>query len=69
VIIILSYHFYLKTFSKIKNEFRKVNIVDLMFKMIEDHKNNLENLVREKTLDLEQEKKKTEELLKEMLPQ
>lgn len=47
---------------------RKVNIVDLMFKMIEQYTNNLEDLVKEKTLKLEEEKKKTEKLLCEMLP-
>lgn len=47
---------------------RKVNIVDLMFKMIEDYTNNLEDLIKEKTIKLEEEKKKTEKLLSEMLP-
>ena len=47
---------------------RKVNIVDLMFKMIEQYTNNLEDLVKEKTLKLEEEKKITEKLLTEMLP-
>ena len=48
--------------------FRKVNIVDVMFKMIEQYTNNLEDLIREKTEKLEEEKKKTEKLLTEMLP-
>lgn len=59
------------TFPKnffILNIKRKVNIVDLMFKMIEQYTNNLEDLVKEKTLKLEEEKKKTEKLLSEMLP-
>jgi len=47
---------------------RKVNIVDLMFKMIEQYTTNLEDLIQEKTLKLEEEKKKTEKLLSEMLP-
>ena len=47
---------------------RKVNIVDLMFKMIETYTNNLEELVQEKTIKLEDEKKNTEKLLSEMLP-
>ena len=50
------------------NEFRKVNIVDVMFKMIEQYTNNLEDLIKEKTDKLEEEKKKTEKLLTEMLP-
>ena len=39
-----------------------------MFKMIEDYTNNLEDLIKEKTIKLEEEKKKTEKLLSEMLP-
>ncbi len=39
-----------------------------MFKMIEQYTNNLEDLIREKTEKLEEEKKKTEKLLTEMLP-
>lgn len=45
-----------------------MNIVDLMFKMIEQYTNNLEDLIKEKTIKLEEEKKKTEKLLSEMLP-
>ncbi len=45
-----------------------MNIVDLMFKMIETYTNNLEELVQEKTIKLEDEKKNTEKLLSEMLP-
>ena len=45
-----------------------MNIVDLMFKMIEQYTTNLEELIQEKTLKLEEEKKKTEKLLSEMLP-
>ncbi len=47
---------------------KKVNIVELMFKMVEQYTNNLEELVQEKTIKLEEEKKKTEKLLSEMLP-
>jgi hypothetical protein len=36
--------------------------------MIEDYTNNLEDLIKEKTMNLEEEKKKTEKLLSEMLP-
>ena len=39
-----------------------------MFKMIETYTNNLENLINEKTLKLDEEKKRTERLLSEMLP-
>ena len=47
---------------------KKVNLVDLMLKMIEQYTNNLEELIREKTIKLEEEKKNTERLLSEMLP-
>lgn len=39
-----------------------------MFKMIEQYTNNLEDLIKEKTIKLEEEKKKSEKLLMEMLP-
>ena len=45
-----------------------MNIVDLMFKMIETYTTNLEDMIKEKTLKLEEEKKLTEKLLSEMLP-
>jgi hypothetical protein len=47
---------------------RKVNIVDTMFKMLEQYSNNLEDLIRERTTQLEEEKKKTDQLLSQMLP-
>lgn len=47
---------------------RKVNIVDTMFKMLEQYSNNLEDLIRERTTQLEEEKKKTDKLLSQMLP-
>ncbi len=47
---------------------RKVNIVDTMFKMLEQYSNNLEELIRERTIQLEEEKKKTDKLLSQMLP-
>lgn len=47
---------------------KKVNLVDLMLKMIDQYTNNLEDLIREKTIKLEEEKKKSDELLSQMLP-
>ncbi|KAI0221867.1 Retinal guanylyl cyclase 2 [Lamellibrachia satsuma] len=51
------------------NKGKKTNIVDTMFKMLEKYSNNLEEIVRERTIALEEEKKKTENLLTQMLPQ
>ena len=39
-----------------------------MFKMLEGYSNNLEGLIRERTTQLEEEKKKTDKLLSQMLP-
>ncbi|KAL4721453.1 hypothetical protein ACJJTC_005422, partial [Scirpophaga incertulas] len=47
---------------------RKINIVDSMFEMLEKYSNNLEELIRERTEQLDLEKKKTEQLLNRMLP-
>lgn len=50
------------------NHGRKVNIVDTMFQMLEKYSNNLEELIKERTEQLDIEKKKTEQLLNRMLP-
>uniref|UniRef100_T1IXS9 guanylate cyclase n=1 Tax=Strigamia maritima TaxID=126957 RepID=T1IXS9_STRMM len=50
------------------NQGKKVNIVDTMFQMLEKYSNNLEELIRERTEQLAEEKKKTEQLLHRMLP-
>ncbi|XP_065164768.1 retinal guanylyl cyclase 2 isoform X3 [Atheta coriaria] len=50
------------------NHGRKVNIVDTMFQMLEKYSNNLEELIRERTEQLDVEKRKTEQLLNRMLP-
>ncbi|XP_038209410.1 guanylate cyclase D [Zerene cesonia] len=47
---------------------RKINIVDSMFEMLEKYSNNLEELIKERTEQLDMEKKKTEQLLNRMLP-
>lgn len=39
-----------------------------MFEMLEKYSNNLEELIRERTEQLDMEKKKTEQLLNRMLP-
>ena len=46
----------------------KANVFDNMMIMMEKHNNNLEELVEERTLQLLEEKKKTEHLLHQMLP-
>ena len=48
--------------------FRKMNIVDTMFKMLEKYSNDLEELVKDRTDALAEEKKKTEHLISRMLP-
>lgn len=48
--------------------FRKANIVDSMFRMLEKYSNDLEDIVKERTVQLEEEKKKTDLLLFRMLP-
>ncbi|ELU18379.1 hypothetical protein CAPTEDRAFT_181752 [Capitella teleta] len=50
------------------NKGRKNNIVDTMFKMLEKYSTDLEEIVRQRTVALEEEKKKTENLLTQMLP-
>ncbi|OQV18687.1 Guanylyl cyclase GC-E [Hypsibius exemplaris] len=54
---------------KTLNQGRKVNIVDSMFVMLEKYSNNLEELIHERTEELNDEKRKTEQLLYRMMPQ
>ncbi|XP_050410936.1 atrial natriuretic peptide receptor 2 [Patella vulgata] len=56
-----------KMISRI-NPFRKTNVMDNMLAMMEKYSNNLEELVTERTLQLEAEKRKTDALLYRMLP-
>ncbi|XP_062940185.1 retinal guanylyl cyclase 2 [Cynocephalus volans] len=50
------------------NEGKKTNIIDSMLRMLEQYSSNLEDLIRERTEELEIEKQKTEKLLTQMLP-
>lgn len=45
-----------------------MNFVDAMFQMLEKYSNNLEELIKERTEQLDLERKKTEQLLNRMLP-
>uniref|UniRef100_A0A8D0BTE5 Guanylate cyclase n=1 Tax=Salvator merianae TaxID=96440 RepID=A0A8D0BTE5_SALMN len=62
------------TFDEIFQEFkainkgRRINIVDSMLRMLEQYSSNLEELIQERTEELELEKRKTEGLLTQMLP-
>lgn len=47
---------------------RKTLLVDHMIKLMERYTDNLEELVMERTDELEQEKQKTDNLLNSMLP-
>ncbi|CAB1352606.1 unnamed protein product [Coregonus sp. 'balchen'] len=47
---------------------KKTNIIDSMLRMLEQYSTNLEDLIRERTEELEVERKKTDNLLAQMLP-
>ena len=49
--------------------FRAINIMDNMVTMLEKYAGNLEDIVAERTKQLIEEKKKTDVLLYQMLPQ
>uniref|UniRef100_A0A8C6A0X9 Guanylate cyclase n=1 Tax=Marmota marmota marmota TaxID=9994 RepID=A0A8C6A0X9_MARMA len=59
-----------RTFDLFKsiNKGRKTNIIDSMLRMLEQYSSNLEDLIRERTEELELEKQKTDRLLTQMLP-
>lgn len=53
---------------KLAINYRQINIIDNMFSMMEKYANQLEELVEERTEQLEEEKKKTDKLLYSILP-
>ncbi|KAG7464615.1 hypothetical protein MATL_G00167310 [Megalops atlanticus] len=57
-------------FSQFKNvnKGKKTNIIDSMLRMLEQYSSNLEDLIRERTEELEVERQKTDKLLAQMLP-
>ena len=61
---LLSYFLQFKSINK----GRRTNIIDSMLRMLEQYSSNLEELIRERTEELEIEKQKTEKLLTQMLP-
>ncbi|KAM4546060.1 retinal guanylyl cyclase 1 [Odontesthes bonariensis] len=62
------------TFEEIFKQFKgitkgkKTNIIDSMLRMLEQYSSNLEDLIRERTEELEVERQKTDKLLSQMLP-
>ncbi|XP_029303813.1 retinal guanylyl cyclase 1 [Cottoperca gobio] len=62
------------TFEEIFKQFKsitkgkKTNIIDSMLRMLEQYSSNLEDLIRERTEELEVERKKTDKLVAQMLP-
>uniref|UniRef100_A0A674MRE2 Guanylate cyclase n=1 Tax=Takifugu rubripes TaxID=31033 RepID=A0A674MRE2_TAKRU len=58
------------TFEDFKNITRgkKTNIIDSMLRMLEQYSSNLEDLIRERTEELEVERQKTDKLVAAMLP-
>ncbi|XP_061753631.1 retinal guanylyl cyclase 1 [Nerophis ophidion] len=62
------------TFQDILKQFKsitkgkKTNIIDSMLRMLEQYSSNLEDLIRERTEELEVERQKTDALVAQMLP-
>ncbi|XP_078389900.1 retinal guanylyl cyclase 1-like [Cetorhinus maximus] len=50
------------------NKGKKTNVIDSMLRMLEQYSSNLEDMINERTEELEIEKQKTDQLLTQMLP-
>uniref|UniRef100_A0A3B3UY74 Guanylate cyclase n=1 Tax=Poecilia latipinna TaxID=48699 RepID=A0A3B3UY74_9TELE len=55
-------------FKQFKHKGKKTNIIDSMLRMLEQYSSNLEDLIRERTEELELERQKTDQLVAQMLP-
>ncbi|XP_038136383.1 retinal guanylyl cyclase 2-like [Cyprinodon tularosa] len=62
-----SFHEIFKQFRGISRG-RRANIIDSMLRMLEQYSSNLEDLIRERTDELEVERNKTEKLVGQLLP-
>ncbi|XP_061558414.1 retinal guanylyl cyclase 1 [Phycodurus eques] len=62
-----TFHDIFKQFKNITKG-KKTNIIDSMLRMLEQYSSNLEDLIRERTEELEVERQKTDQLLAQMLP-
>ena len=60
----LLFHFQFKSL----NQGKKTSVADSMLWMLEKYSQNLEDLIQERTEELELERQKTERLLSQMLP-
>ena len=61
-------YFYLYTSRSNYLLFRKINVVDNMMKLLEQHARHLEEVVKQRSADLEAEEKKVEALLCSIMP-
>lgn len=59
-----AFHFQFKSINRGK----KTSVADSMLRMLEKYSQNLEDLIQERTEELELERQKTERLLSQMLP-
>ena len=61
-------HYITKNIMLLILYFRSTNVMDNMIKMMERYSNHLEEMIDERTKEIEDEKKRSEQLLYRMLP-